>query len=174
MKTTVSRRGFSLIETLVVIGLFSILAIVVSRSVSTTLTGTRKSDATANVRGELNYAINVIDRHLRSAKSIENCSQTGTASTTIWYNDQDGVRTNFSCTPDAACTASSISNVASSSARLTSTQTICITNCQFVCTQPATNQPPTVDVLIQGVSKGVSGVEDVAVEVKTSITLRAY
>lgn len=166
-------RGFSLIETLVVIGVFSIIAIVISQSVSSTLVGSKKSDATATVRGELNYATSYIERHLRSAKSIPPASCTGSGSDTISYIDDSGQNASFSCRVDSSCSPSGVSYVASGADRLTSSQTVCITSCQFKCTQ-ISKQPPTIEISLQGKNKGGSGAEDSVVDVKTSVTLRAY
>lgn len=172
------RKGFSLIETLVVVGLFAVIGIIVSQSTATSLQGSRKADASSKVRENLSQAINVMERQIRSAKAVVSptvCSAGGTSATAINYTDQYGQPGSFSCNISTDCPTDAISYVASGSAslRLTSSDTLCITACQFTCTKPTVG-PPTIDIMLQGKSKEATGVEDTTVTVKTSVNLRAY
>lgn len=177
LKHKQNNSGFSLIETLVVVGLFAVIGIVVAQSTAVSLQGSRKADASSKVRENLNQAINVMERQLRSAKAITSpvCSTGGTSSTSINYTDQRGNPGSFTCYPEPNCTSNSY--VASPSAgtplNLTSVETLCITACQFTCTKPVSG-PPTIDILLEGKSKEATGVEDTTIIVKTSVNLRAY
>lgn len=173
------KKGFSLIETLVVVGLFALVGIIVSQSTATSLTGSRKADASIKVRENLNQALSVMERQIRSAQSITStCAAGGTTSENISYVDQSGNSAGFSCNPNPNCTTTSTTAVSSTSAvstdRITSTDTLCITACQFVCTRVNSNLPPTVDIILEGRSKEATGVEDTAIRVQTSVNLRAY
>jgi prepilin-type N-terminal cleavage/methylation domain-containing protein len=168
-------KGFSLIETLVVIGLFAIVAAVISQATAVSLTGSRKSDASTQVRENLSSAVGSIERQIRSARSVS-C----TSSERIDYIDQEGNGAYFACYPSASCNSATSTYIASASAtplvvsRITSTDTVCIVACEFSCTVPASGLPPTVEVTIVGQSKDVAGVENTSIELKTSVTLRAY
>jgi len=175
------RRGFSLIETLVVIGVFAVIATVVARATTVSLLGTRKSDASAKVRENLNLAMGVIERQLRSARAITSpppCD--GTPYNSISYIDQYGDPSSFTCNPNPTCSSGTNTYVASGSAsvRLTNPESICITDCEFTCSPPVPpdppNLPPTVQIVIEGTSKETSGIEDTAVRLETGVSLRAY
>jgi len=169
------KKGFSLIETLVVIALFAIIATVVSRSTTVSLLGSRKSDASTKVRENLNIAVGVIERQLRSAQKITSACD-GSSLNFIDYTDQYGQSTNFTCNPNPDCSSGTNTYVSSgsTSTRITSPDTICITACQFSCSIPGDNLPPSVSVAIEGRSKDVSGVEDTSVRLETGVSLRAY
>ncbi len=168
------KKGFSLIETLVVIGLFALIATVVARSTAFSLSGSRKSDTSSMVREELENAVGVVERHLRSAKSIDATSCTGLEMSSINYIDQSGAAATFTCVEDGDCSGTPDSQIAWSGSRLTSQQNICLRQCKFTCTQAVGNLPPTVKILVEGVAKGTTGVEGSAITVETSVTLRAY
>lgn len=170
-----TKRAFSFVETLVVIGMFAIISVIVSRATAVTLVGSRKSDASSLVRENLSFAVSVIERHLRSAREITS-SCTGATASSINYLDQNGNPASFLCNPDVACSSTTNTYVASGSAlsRLTNPDKICITSCQFVCTSPAAGMPPTIRISIEGKSKEASGVEDTSVRLETGVSLRAY
>lgn len=63
-------KGFSLIEMLIVVGIFSFLAIIVTQSLSASLRNSRKSENLGKVRENLEYTMNYIERTLRTAKSL--------------------------------------------------------------------------------------------------------
>lgn len=171
------KKGFSLIETLVVVGLFALIGIVVSQSTAITLTGSRKADASAKVRENLTQTMGLIERQLRSARSITSaCNNSSRQS--ISYTDADGTPASFSCNPNSTCHSSSSTYVSSTSPvstnRVTSTDTLCITSCQFICRPNASGTPPSIDVILEGKSKEATGVEDTSIRVQTKINLRAY
>ena len=58
-------RGFTLIEMLVVVFVFSIVGVMVTRSIQLTLRASRKSKAITEVQNNIDYAMNVIERRLR-------------------------------------------------------------------------------------------------------------
>lgn len=169
------KNGFSLIETLVVVAVFAIVATVVSKATAVSLLGGRKSDASTKVLENLSLAMGVIERQLRNAVAITSAC-TGLPTTSIDYIDADGneVRPGFSCNPSNTCTSSTNTYVSSGSARLTNPETVCITDCEFICLRSGVNLPPTVTIAIEGRSKEVSGIEDATVRLETDVSLRAY
>lgn len=168
------KKGFSLIETLVVVALFSVIGIVVSQSTAISLTGSRKADASTLVRENLNNAASVMERHLRSARSVT-CSTTP-PETSISYKDENGNDSTFSCNVSPNCNSGTNTYVSSGSAsvRLTSSQEVCITACEFRCNPSTGALPPNIQIYLQGRSKNISGVEDTTIDIRTSVTVRAY
>lgn len=65
--------GFSLIEILVVISIFAVIGILTTRSIFITLRSARKSDSLVRVRENVNYAMGIIERQIRTAESV-NCA----------------------------------------------------------------------------------------------------
>jgi type II secretory pathway pseudopilin PulG len=138
--------GISLIEILVVMGVFAVLGILTTRSVILSLQGSKKGDALVKVRENVNYAMAVMERQLRNAEEITACT-----SSSILYKDSLGGDSSFSC---------SGGYIASGSARLTSSEVV-ITACSFICT-PST--PPQIDINIA--AEGISAT--------TKVDLRTY
>lgn len=114
--------GTTLFELLIVLTLFVVVVAVANQVFFTTLRGSTKSEVTAEVKQNANFAASVMERALHSASFIVSCT-----STQITYLDADGVQSTFSCQDlgDAGY-------VASGSARLTQ-DTVAVTSCNFSC-----------------------------------------
>ncbi len=133
--------GFSLIEMVVVLGLFAMIAIVSAQSLLFTLKGARKSESLNKNRENIDYAVSVTQRLLRNASEIITCPLTDNSR--VDYKDQDKIATYFSC----ANIGSPDGYLASGSARLTS-DAINVTTCSFACTPSTGGSPPYVDLTI--------------------------
>lgn len=158
-----SIKGVSLIEILVVVTVFSILAILATRGVLLTLRGARKSDSLGRVRGNVDFSFAVMERHLRNAESVTCVSETQ-----VDYVDKNSVSASFSCED-----LSTSGYVASSSARLTSDQ-VSVTQCSFTCDQGGAGVPPSVMMSVTAEDANADGVETAEVNVSTQIFLRTY
>lgn len=112
------QRAFTLIELLVSVSLFVIIGIFITQTLATILSSRQKADVAQQVEQEARYAVNVMERHLRGARSPSVSGQT------ITYEDSLGNVSTF------ACTGSSPTYIASGSARLTSTS-VAVSNCSF-------------------------------------------
>lgn len=155
--------GLSLIEILVVITVFSILAILATRGVLLTLRGSRKSDALGSVRENVGYSMAVMERNLRNAQTID-CS----SPTRIDYTDPNNTTGYFSCED-----VGSGGYISSSSARITNDQTS-VTACSFSCTAATTGVPPSVDINITAEDKNAQGAEAGQITIQTRVNLRTY
>lgn len=157
--------GISLIEILVVVTVFAVLGVMVSSSLVLTIQGTKKSESLIRVRENLNYSLAVVERNIRNANEILECSKSDTSK--ITYLDKNGVSASFSCVgvgqPD--------SYIASGSARLTS-NTIKITSCTFTCTQADLSNPPSVTVNVAVQDASATGVQSSSVTAESKIYLR--
>lgn len=154
--------GISLIEILIVIGIFAVLGILSTRAVLLSLQGSKKGDSQIKVRENLDYAISIIERNLRNAGSITSC-----ASSSVSYRDSWGVSSSFSC--GGSYVASGSANL-----RLTSDE-IKIIACSFTCTAGSGSTPPKVAIDIQAVDAASQGSKEGAtVSISTEINLRTY
>lgn len=115
-------RGTSLFELLIVLTLFVIVVGVANQVFFSTLRGSGKSEVTALVKQEANYAASVIERALHSANSVVSCE-----SRKVTYLDPTGRQATFSCED-----VGSQGYVASGSARLTS-ENVVVTACSISC-----------------------------------------
>lgn len=150
-------------EILIVIAIFAILGIVVSSSLILTIQGTRKSEALTRVRENMNYSISVIERNLRNANSITDCTNPMSVS----YLDQYGKTSSFSC-----IISENDSYIASGSARLTSNN-VQITACGFVCTQPTDlSSPPIVTIDISAKDRVSTSDTGTSVSLQSKVYLR--
>ncbi len=158
--------GISLIEIIIVIGVFAVLGILSTSAVLLSLQGSRKGDAQVKVRENLDYAVSVIERNLRNAESSL-CPST----LKVTYVDSNDVPGSFSC-----LSVGSAGYVASGSAnlRLTSEE-INIISCSFTCTAGSGSTLPEVAINIKAVDAGTGGSkEGAAVSISTEINLRTY
>jgi prepilin-type N-terminal cleavage/methylation domain-containing protein len=163
-------KGFSLIEVLVAIVMFTLLAIVATQTTVSSLQGSRVSDAGTQVRENMEYALSVLERHVRNASSIVSACN-GSSVQTLTYLNEKGRQASFQCLTDASGT-----YLASNSAtvRLTSSS-ITLTTCSFVCSYPSgASKPPQVTVNLAGKSKSTDSLSQSIVTISSSILLRSY
>lgn len=159
-------QGFSLLEILVVITVFSILAILTTQAVLLTLRGSKKSESLTKVRGNIDYSLAVIERNIRNAESIIDCSNSDT--TIISYLDENGAQTSFSCASD-----DDGGYIASASGRLTSSE-VDVIECKFECEDVAGDTNPAVTVSISAQDANLRGMEGGDITISTKIFLRTY
>lgn len=161
--------GYSLIEMLIVVSIFVVIAILATQSLMLTFRALRKSEAMINTQRELRYALAVIERGLYNADSIESTCD-GLWMPSIQYVDEYYFSTSFSCETDLT---NMRGYVASNSAQLTSTQNIDITTCRFKC-DVAGDEPTRVDINLTAEDVNTSGAEGSVMSVNNSILLRSY
>lgn len=157
-------RGYSIVELLVVVTVFSFLAIIATQAVVLTLRGSRKGESLISVRENLDYAFAVMERQLRSAKSISSCSPAS-----IIYEDSEREITNFSCL------GGSTGYIASESARLTTSDVVVdCTQTIFTCPPALPGAPPSVLINVTAFDADSQGIEGASVTTSSRILLRAY
>jgi prepilin-type N-terminal cleavage/methylation domain-containing protein len=166
-KITKCAQGFSLLEILVVITVFSMLAILTTQAVLLTLKGSKKSESLTKVRGNIDYSLAVIERNIRNAESIEECPNLDQS--IISYFNEEGVLTSFSCASDE----DDIGYIASASGRLTSSE-VDVTSCSFTCEDAAGDTNPVVTISISARDAVLSAMEGGEITISTKIFLRTY
>jgi prepilin-type N-terminal cleavage/methylation domain-containing protein len=155
------RKGFSLIEALVVLSIFATLSVVATQALITSFRGVKKTDNSAKVRQSLDFALSVIERQLRNADSVS-CPSSGR----VDYIDKDGFPTYFSYDPISQ-------SIASGPAALTS-DAILITSASFTCTSQTLSVPASVTIDIVGRESGTQTGESAVLDVSTKVYLRTY
>jgi prepilin-type N-terminal cleavage/methylation domain-containing protein len=158
-------KGYSLIEILVVISVFSIVALIATQSILVTLTGAKKSESTIRVRENLEYATSVMERRLRNANSIDTCS-TGSR---VDFTDGNGNSASFYCQNIGG----SDGRLLSESGRITSSF-INLTECSITCPAVAPGVPSRVNINLSGKAKDVSNSQSSPATISTIIYLRVY
>lgn len=183
-------EGFSLIELLVVITVFAVLGLLSTQAILLTLRGANKSESSIKVRENLDYAVAVMERQLRNAESVTSCDDNE-----IDYKDINNNPATFSCvigsgadssetpadsdmpdtsdTPDTQSVEPNTGYIASSSARLTSSDII-VSQCSFSCTTAENGVPPSVTIDISAHEANKKGIESAGVTLTTEISLRTY
>ena len=161
-----NKKGFSIIEMLVVVSIFAVIGVLTTSALTLTLRGSRKSESLVRVRENVNYSLAIIERQIRSSESITTCD--GTSSSTLSYTSLEGITASFSCiTPGSA------GYIASGSGRLTSTD-ISVTACSFTCSQTDANNPQVVRVSVTAEDSVSTGAEKGSVSTDMEIITRNY
>jgi prepilin-type N-terminal cleavage/methylation domain-containing protein len=159
------KKGFSLLEILVVLFVFSLLALVATQSLFLTLRGARKSESVVDVRRNLDYAVASIERQLHNASDIDPCEA---RMEVLSYTDQDQLPAEFSCV-----NIGDEGYVASSSARLTSDE-VSVTSCWFECMPAVDGIPTSVTIDLSAKKLDAEGVEASMMTTSTKVYLRNY
>lgn len=130
-------KGFTLIETVLAVGVFAIVSVASGWLLFSTLRGAKKAAAVMAVRSQGANAIGTMTQLLRYAVDVTSCSGSQLAFTAI-----DGSQGVFSCQTDV----DGNKYLASGSGRLTSVQ-VAIVDCQTVFTcQPAAGAVSSVAI----------------------------
>lgn len=168
MKLKNKTGGMSLIEILVVVGIFSILGVLTTRSVILSIGGGKKTETLIKVRENVNYAMGVIERQLRNANSISDCTNNDTLR--IDYLDSNGQAAYFSCNNIGT---NGFVASGSASIKLTS-DTVKVTSCSFECKTGNPGVPSSVKVSLEATDKDAIGITNATVSSTNEVFLRNY
>lgn len=170
LKNSKLQNGFSLIEILIVVGLFAVISVITTQVLTTSIRGSKKSESIESVRSEIDFATQQITRQLRNASSIAG-GCTGVTQTAISFYDQNSIPNTFSCLD----LGTENGHIASSSAniRITSTD-ITITACEITCYAGQANTTDNVLLKFSAKDKLKTGIESSQVDVETRVYLRNY
>lgn len=148
------KRGYTLIEILVVVTLFVGVAVIVTQSLLLSIRGARKNMALTKVRENLSSSIDTMKTNLLNAISIESC-----VVNEIRYKNPDFSISSFSC---------GSGRVSWGTSSLTGND-VNVSNCSFVCDAP----PYTyVTINLTGQSVAETGLEAESVNMSTKINFR--
>jgi type II secretory pathway pseudopilin PulG len=163
--------GFTLVELLVVSGIFIIITTTIVSILFIILRGTKKSDSIIIVRQNGEQAMAQMVRIMRFAKSLDDpCPLTDPKSVTITAADLAQTVYTFTCPSAPAPTPNFIDL---NSTKLTNDATVVVDNCSFVCTQQS-GSSPTIGISFTLSKKNLSGLpeENSTIPFKSSVTLR--
>jgi len=164
--------GFTLVEVLVVILSFGILAVAGSSLFISILKGAAKAEIEKEIKQNGDYAINVMERMIRNAREIVNCS-----SSSIRIKNPDGGYTTFNCRVN-----DQVASIASNSAFLTGKNVTLDSNGEANCSSGnltfscTSGNPPTVGISFTLYQKGssVRPEEKAQAKFETTVSLRTY
>lgn len=164
--------GFTLIEVLVVLGVFVVISTVIVSILFVSLRGSKKSDVLVTTRENGYSALSKMARVIRYAKSIDlpaSCVPSSGSVNSITITGSDDNQIVF------ACPASSSGGISSNSASLVDTSSVSVSSCSFTCSQPTSADPPTVMISFTLAAQGGNSAESIAsVPFETSVTLRNF
>lgn len=161
-------KGFSLFEVLVVLGVVGIVGLVASSSLITTLRGVKRTDSDSKVKQNLNFALTIMERHLRNSQDAV-C----TLPTRVDYEDANGLNASF-FSGNTTINGVTIGYIASNSAttRLTGSE-VNITSATFTCTAQVGDSPASITIELTGEDANASGVEKSQITTSTKVFLRS-
>jgi type II secretory pathway pseudopilin PulG len=160
-------NGISLLEILVVVAIFAILGIIVTRAVVLTLSGSKKSGSLVKVRENVSYSLDIIERQLRNADSIVACPNPDPS--IINYIDQFGNAASFSCIN----TGMDNSYIASGSSSLTDSS-VKLASCSLICAPGVSGTPDSISIAIVAQDASGTSAQTTQVSASTKINLRTY
>lgn len=168
IKSKIFKKGVSLVEMMVVVLSFAILAILATRSLLLTIRGTKKGESEMKLRESIDYATAIIERQLRNATRVD-CSN---IPSTIEYLDSEYSDASFSCVSFGG-----ESFLASSSARLTG-EDVYLSECAFSCTFSDSDEelqkPIFVTLHLKAFSKQVNSAQKALIDKDITVNLRSF
>lgn len=172
-------KGFTLIEVLVVMGIFIILTTVVLSVLITVLRGSRQSDSIILVRQNGEHAMAQMIRTMRFAASLDYpsplggtppvCSSSGIATQNVQVTSVNLSQTTFSCPSNFNYP----NFISLNGTMLTNSNTVVVKSCSFVCAQQA-GGPPTISISFTLLKVNSSGLPEgnSTIPFQSSVTLR--
>lgn len=167
------KKGFTLIEMLVVISMVAIIGSLVVTILVMTLRGSNKAELISTLKQNGNAAMAQMVRQIRYAKSLDTPSScitpvtTQSLTTTSLTDDQ---QTTFTCVTGANST------IASNGASLLDTTSGSVSTCSFVCSQQNIFDPPSITIQFTLTAKNANQLEETQATVpfQTTVKLRNY
>ncbi|MEK7460540.1 MAG: type II secretion system protein [Patescibacteria group bacterium] len=173
------KNGFTLVEMIVSLGLFTIVLFAISSAFLTMVSADRKSRATRITLDNLNLALEDMSRRIKTGYAYD-CGAVGvptdcaTGNTTLKFKDQFGIDTTYKLTPDLQ--GIERTQGVSSAIRMTAPE-IKIDNLKFIVKGTAKTGTgdaiqPYVTILIKGTTN--VGLTSSVFNMETTVTQRKY
>lgn len=166
------KNGFTLIEIIVVVGILGIIMVMGSNLFFSILRGSTKTKTLQLVKQNGDYAISVMGRMIRNARSVSG------SESSITIVNPDGMPTAFSC-GDIDIPPDGNAEIASNSARLISNEVKVSSNCSNVFSVTTGEVGARPNVVTINFTLSQAGVttrleEQASVNFQTTISLRNY
>ncbi|KKS77645.1 MAG: hypothetical protein UV74_C0013G0166 [Candidatus Woesebacteria bacterium GW2011_GWB1_43_14] len=156
------KHGYTLIEILVVVSIFAVVAALTTQSLMSSLRSTRKSEAIVDLRENLEFALSRAERSLRNAKSIDVCT-----ANQIDFTNPDKSVSSVVCAPAA------IDGTIQFDGEVITSESVSVTNCNFACLFPI-GDPPSASLSVTGSYELTEGAEGSSATAETLVQLRTY
>ena len=171
MKSIKKSKGFSLIELVVSIGVFALVAGVALSILFTSLRVSRKSEGLVILKEQGDAVLSQMVRQIRFAKSLDtpaSCTPAVTTTSITVTSLSNNAQTTFACTTGAS------SSITSNSASLIDTNAVSVASCSFVCSQPTVEDPPTIRLQFTLTAKNATSLNETtgSQTFQTSVTMR--
>lgn len=161
-------NGFTLIEMLVVLGVFSILSLMVVTIITFSMRGSRKSEVTSDLRSRLSETLEIMSRQLRNAQEI-----TSTCSSGVEYKDQDGNQAFFSCNLTDNQIASGSGTIANQIDTYYLIESgVDLIDCSITCPEPEVGIPVELTINIKAKDSESQWPESALIDLETKVVLR--
>ena len=171
-KNQPSKNGFTLIETLVSLGVLAVVVVMATNLFFSLLRGASKTKAIQTVKQNGGYAISVMERMIRNAKQVLDCQ---TDYITIKSQDEEETTFRFCSEEDDSWIASVSGTLTCADARLTSSE-VQLVSSSFTCMPGDGTKPDGVDInfSLAKAGTGTRPEEGAVVNFQTSVFLRNY
>jgi prepilin-type N-terminal cleavage/methylation domain-containing protein len=166
-----NRKGFTLIELIVVMSIFVVVGGLIISILFITFRGSNKAETMSIVKQNGTFALSQMVKQIRYARSLDapaSCVPTANAPTLTVTALNDGLQTTFSCPNSQA------SPITSNSAALVDSNAVSVTYCSFTCSQNNISEPPRVTIQFTLSSKNSSGLVESqsSIPFQTSVIMR--
>jgi len=175
------KKGFTLIEILVVSGVMVMFSLTIVGLFLSTIRGSAKTEVVQKVRQDGDFALKTITRLIKEADSVEvvgfGCTEAGTLpGSSIIVNDIYGGVATFSIKEDVGAEISRIASTSGSTDFFLTGVTSEVSDMSFICYQRSSgNQIVTISfTLTIGAEEGAQVQEKEGQDFKTSVSLRKY
>lgn len=140
-------KGFSLIELLIVVGVFSVLGVVVSQAIVSSVRTAKKADTSVEVRETVSFALETIERKALNATDVPSCQSADTSFLYISGSEEDSI---YECVDN---------HLRENGARITN-DTTRLTKCELICSVDASGAPTiTVNLDGESINDGIDGAQ---------------
>lgn len=172
-KTNKIYKGFSLIELIAVMAVFSVIGTIIVTIISTVLRSSKKVELLTNVRQSGDFTLSQMVRSIRYAGELTapaTCNPPVTTNSVTITSATDNGITTYSCPVQLG------SPIASNGAALTDDTAVNVTNCSFYCQQSGAGFPPIITIKFTLTPKNANNLEENlgSLSFDSSVTLRNY
>ncbi len=161
-----SKRGFTLIETILTVGIFGIITMVIVTVLVTSLRSALKTDLSNRAKQVGNTLLTVMSRYLHNATSINSCSNNIVA-----YTKDDGSSASFECKDNDGNPGNGYETIWSSGAVVLNSVYSVNELCQITCVGTPPKEVQVKFIISRGAPNG-NQYEKISIPFQTSITLR--
>ena len=161
------RRGFTLIEMLVVVGIIAIMSTFLLNLMFTTIKSNAKSEIIKSVKQNGDYVLGVMGYFIRNSKTLDPADCTGSQFSVVMDDENETV---FSCSG----VGTDDGYIASNSARMTGTK-VTLSLCSLTCSQTGNSAPAvSISFTLTNLSTATKKEDQASTNFSTTVSARTY